>query len=131
MPSSLNGTGVTFNDATTLQSGNIPAANLGSGTANSSTFLRGDKTWQTAGAAPTTAQILSAVGSGAWGAIGTYTFAYSNASGSNISLGGTLAGSNLNFVNSSGYVISGGLSGTWRNMGSRENAGALFWFRVS
>lgn len=46
MPSSLNGTGVTFNDATTLQSGNIPAANLGSGTANSTTFLRGDKTWQ-------------------------------------------------------------------------------------
>jgi hypothetical protein len=45
MPSSLNGTGVTFNDATTLQSGNIPAANLGSGTANSTTFLRGDKTW--------------------------------------------------------------------------------------
>jgi hypothetical protein len=45
MPSSLNGTGVTFNDATTLQSGNIPTANLGSGTANSTTFLRGDKTW--------------------------------------------------------------------------------------
>ena len=45
MPSSLNGTGVTFNDATTLQTGNIPAANLGSGTANSTTFLRGDKTW--------------------------------------------------------------------------------------
>jgi hypothetical protein len=46
MPSSLNGTGVTFNDASTLQSGNIPAANLGSGTANDTTFLRGDRTWQ-------------------------------------------------------------------------------------
>ena len=45
MPSSLNGTGVTFNDATTLQSGNIPAANLGSGTANVGTVLRGNKTW--------------------------------------------------------------------------------------
>jgi hypothetical protein len=45
MPSSLNGTGVTFNDGSTLQSGNIPAANMGSGTANSSTFLRGDRTW--------------------------------------------------------------------------------------
>jgi hypothetical protein len=45
MPSSLNGTGVTFNDGTTLQSGNIPTANLGSGTANNTTFLRGDRTW--------------------------------------------------------------------------------------
>lgn len=47
MPSSLNGTGVTFNDETTLQSGNIPTANLGSGTANNTNFLRGDKTWAT------------------------------------------------------------------------------------
>lgn len=45
MASSLNGTGVTFNDGTTLQSGNIPAANLGSGTANNTTFLRGDRTF--------------------------------------------------------------------------------------
>jgi hypothetical protein len=51
MPSTLNGTGVTFNDATTLQSGNIPAANLGSGTANNTTFLRGDKTWNVIDAA--------------------------------------------------------------------------------
>jgi hypothetical protein len=49
MPSSLNGTGVTFNDATTLQSGNIPTANLGTGTANANTFLAGDKTWKAAG----------------------------------------------------------------------------------
>ena len=68
MPSSLNGTGVTFNDATTLQSGNIPAANLGSGTANSSTFLRGDKTWQSPSGPPTfeivNTQIFTA--SGTW-----------------------------------------------------------------
>jgi hypothetical protein len=62
MPSSLNGTGVTFNDATTLQSGNIPAANLGSGTANSTTFLRGDKTWATPGGAPTVVNTFNANG---------------------------------------------------------------------
>jgi hypothetical protein len=68
MPSSLNGTGVTFNDATTLQSGNIPAANLGSGTANNTTFLRGDKTWQSPSGPPTieivNTQIFTA--SGTW-----------------------------------------------------------------
>ena len=64
MPSSLNGTGVTFNDATTLQSGNIPAANLGTGTANSTTFLRGDKTWAVPAAAAPVVDTFNA--SGTW-----------------------------------------------------------------
>ena len=75
MPSSLNGTGVTFNDATTLQSGNIPAANLGSGTANSSVFLRGDKVWAAVpAAAPSTAQVLIATAGASAGAVGTYAW---------------------------------------------------------
>lgn len=63
MPSSLNVTGVTFNDGTTLQSGNIPADNLGSGTANSSTFLRGDKTWTSVSGIPNIEVFTS---SGTW-----------------------------------------------------------------
>jgi hypothetical protein len=69
MPSTLNGTGVTFNDATTLQSGNIPAANLGSGTANNTTFLRGDKTWQSPSGPPT----LELLGQDTVASTGTWT----------------------------------------------------------
>jgi hypothetical protein len=42
-----NGALVTSLDASNLSSGEVPTARLGSGTANSSTFLRGDNTWQT------------------------------------------------------------------------------------
>ena len=73
MPSSLNGTGVTFNDTTTLQSGNIPAANLGTGTANSSTFLRGDKTWAAPGAAAPVVNTFNS--SGTWTKPSTGTMA--------------------------------------------------------
>ncbi len=73
MPSTLNGTGVTFNDATTLQSGNIPAANLGTGTANSTTFLRGDKTWATPGAAAPVVDTFNS--SGTWTKPSTGTMA--------------------------------------------------------
>ncbi len=104
MPSSLNGTGVTFNDNSTLQSGNIPAANLGSGTANSGTVLRGDRTWG-APPAPTTAQVLTATAGASVEAVGTYIFAIR----STASTGGTTyAGSSLNPSQ----------SGTWRAMGN-------------
>jgi hypothetical protein len=42
-----DGSGLTALNASNLGSGIVPTARLGSGTANSTTFLRGDNTWQT------------------------------------------------------------------------------------
>ena len=42
-----NGSGLTALNASNISSGTVPTARLGSGTASSSTFLRGDSTFQT------------------------------------------------------------------------------------
>jgi hypothetical protein len=56
-------------DAANLSSGTVPTTRLGSGTANSTTFLRGDNTWAAV-----------AAGGGEWTYIDQYTGAYSNTS---------------------------------------------------
>jgi hypothetical protein len=46
--SALNGqAGSFYRNASNINAGTVPTANLGSGIANSTTFLRGDNTWQT------------------------------------------------------------------------------------
>ena len=48
-PLSGSGASLTALNATQLTSGTVPTARLGSGTANTTVFLRGDGSWQTAG----------------------------------------------------------------------------------
>jgi hypothetical protein len=51
----LNGSALTALNASNLASGTVPTARLGSGTANSTTYLRGDNTWATVSGGVTTA----------------------------------------------------------------------------
>lgn len=122
MASSLNGTGITFSDATTQSTANnLPA--------NSTNVL--------------------AINAGvSVGDVGTYAFlGHNTANATNLTFGSTLAGSALR---STGIAVGGGLggatfvgggglstpSGTWRAMGSVDKSGAsrnsvTLWLRIS
>lgn len=68
--------GVSVRDASILTSGTISTARLGSGTANSTTFLRGDNTWQTiSGGTPAGANTqVQYNDSGSFGAEAAFTY---------------------------------------------------------
>ena len=125
------------NDAANITTGTIATARLGSGTANSTTFLRGDQTWATAGGTPSTTDVLNAYAGASAGAIGTYSWLITASSVSPgtlfASTGSTIAGSSLRYssLNNSGgtqgigfsfgNASSGTPSGTWRCMGYAYN----------
>jgi hypothetical protein len=92
--------------AATKLTGTVPTARLASGTANNTTFLRGDQTWQTISTTPTTAQVLNATAGANAAVVGVYATVIKSTSG-NIAQDGTVAGS----------ALSGSPPGTWRNMG--------------
>lgn len=129
--------------ANAIVSGTISTARLGSGTANATTFLRGDNTWQTISTTPSTADVLNATAAAGAGGVGTYAVAMIK-SGTSTNFGGTIAGSFLipcESVASPGTALSGtALSGTWRCMaratqGSNSAGywllGPALWLRIS
>jgi hypothetical protein len=108
-------------DAGNISSGTMGTARLGSGTASSSTYLRGDQTWATV-TGPTTQ-----------GAVGTYAL-IRNPGPSGVSSGGTMSNGNafVNFGSTGTPSFSGTPSGTWRNMGPSVGSGEFGLFlRIS
>lgn len=124
-------------------------AALASGTANNTTFLRGDRTWQTITTTPTTTQVLNATAGLTAGQVGSYAFLQRilPAGGTSLTFnaGATESGANLRFAGVSslagGIQSSGTPSGTWRIVGysvvqnvfitNGQFSSSSMWVRIS
>lgn len=94
---------------------NINSAALGSGTANSTTFLRGDRTWQVVDTTVSTAEALNATAGANAGDVGSYGFFSTQGSGVADSPGFVRGGSDIRWASVSNS--SGSPSGSWRLLG--------------
>ncbi len=120
-------------NASNLTSGTVPTARLATGTANSTTYLRGDQTWQSISVTPTTADVLNATAGASVGATGTYALLNRDPP-SALGPGSTLAGSALFYSSCEGQQ-NGSPSGTWRLMGMISSlagrGNTSVWLRIS
>jgi len=120
-----------------IANANVTVAKISAtGTADSTTYLRGDGSWQVVSTTPTTAQVLTATAGASGGAVGTYAMCRDLTS-SSINIGSTRAGSSLVYSAAQG-TGSTTSSGTWRCMGntSFSNCGptsavVTLWLRIS
>jgi hypothetical protein len=82
----VSGANLTSLNASNLGSGTVPTARLASGTASSSTYLRGDQTWATVTSNPGTVTSVSGTGT-----VSGITLSGTVTSSGSLTLGGTLS----------------------------------------
>ena len=133
----ITGNAATATSATNLTgttTASIQTSALATGTANNTTFLRGDRTWQTIQTTPTTDQVLTAYAGAALAAVGTYALCGYSTSGE--AAGGTVSGSSLTYASGGNNSASGNLAvfsgsgspgvGTWRRHSYQRSESGTF-----